>query len=271
MMTRKSWLQMTTAAAICALPVLAFGQANTGGSSQQPMTTQSTPQQGSGAGYPAARDAATVGREMGPGEANSPAPGSGQGQGMQGQGRSVTNNPSGGGTGTGLMTSGGTAAAPGAPPSATGQSGGPNAGQAAQGNATQNNAGQRSDTGQRQGTQANAPGTAAGSPATGATAGSMAVDSNAVRNARRASRVIGSAVYNESNESIGEVEDILIPQAGSQPVAVLSVGGFLGIGSRLIAVPYDRLQRSSDRDRWTLQGATRDSVRSMPEFRYEGG
>jgi len=105
---------------------------------------------------------------------------------------------------------------------------------------------------------------------TGATGSIVGVDNALVAGGRRASRVIGSNVYNEQNESIGEVDDIIIPQGATQPVAILSVGGFLGIGARLVAVPYDRLQHATDRDRWMLQGATKDSLRALPEFTYEG-
>ena len=52
-----------------------------------------------------------------------------------------------------------------------------------------------------------------GAPA-GATTAALAVDSAAIRSGRRASKLIGSSVYNESNESIGEVDDILIPPGG---------------------------------------------------------
>jgi len=283
MPTRKTLLMMTTAAAICTAPMLAFGQANTGGSSMQNSTTQTTPNQG-GLTAPAARDSATTGREMGPSTGTGPVaprPPQGQAQGQQNQGQNQGQaqqgsttpggdanlqstgrnaNPSGAATGTNLGTAGGTAAAPGAPADAAGRSGGPGPGQ------------QSSPLG---GTTS-APGTAAApaqtgaaaGAATGATAASRPAESGAMTGGRRASRVIGASVYNEHNESIGEVEDIVLPQGGGQPMAVLSVGGFLGIGGRLIAVPYDRLQRSNDRDRWTIQGATRDSVRSMPEFTY---
>jgi hypothetical protein len=106
---------------------------------------------------------------------------------------------------------------------------------------------------------------------TGATSGALAVDSSALRNGRRASKVIGSAVYNENNESIGEIDDILIPPGGSAPVAVISVGGFLGIGAKLVAVPYDRLNMAANSNgRWTLAGATKESLGSLPTFTYEG-
>jgi sporulation protein YlmC with PRC-barrel domain len=111
---------------------------------------------------------------------------------------------------------------------------------------------------------------------TGAGTGAMAVDSTVMRSGRRASRIIGSNIYNENNESIGEVEDILIPQlagAGStpmgSPVAIISVGGFLGIGAKLVAVPYERLQLNTERNRWMLTGATKDSLNALPTFSYD--
>src|SRR4051812_14927756 len=106
------------------------------------------------------------------------------------------------------------------------------------------------------------------STSTGASTGPMAVDSAAARNARRASKVIGANVYNENNESIGEVDDILIPAGGGAPMAVISVGGFLGIGAKLVAVPYDRLHNANN-NRWTLAGATKDSLNSLPTFTYD--
>jgi sporulation protein YlmC with PRC-barrel domain len=106
--------------------------------------------------------------------------------------------------------------------------------------------------------------------AAGATTGPLAVDSTAIRSGRRASKLIGSSVYNENNESIGEVDDILIPSAGGGPVAVISVGGFLGIGAKLVAVPFDRLQAAGgSNNRWTLAGATKDSLGSLPTFNYD--
>jgi sporulation protein YlmC with PRC-barrel domain len=111
--------------------------------------------------------------------------------------------------------------------------------------------------------------------ATGATGAPMAVDSARLNNGRRASKMIGANVYNENNDSIGEVDDLIVPQAGAQsggqPVAILSVGGFLGIGARLVAVPYERLQWNAERERWTLPGATKDSLKSLPPYEYDNG
>ncbi len=214
MLTSKTILTMTTAAALCAAPMLAFGQANTGGTSQQPQTTQTRPADGTPGNPPStatqrAVDAVTGNRTDADGTGNNP-PGTAAGRAID---RATGNAPS-------------TATAPGTAP-------------------------------------------AAGTAATGATTPGMAVDSMRLREGRRASQVIGSTVYNENNESIGEVDDLIVPAAGGQPVAVISVGGFLGIGARLVAVPYERLSHNGERNRWMLQGASKESLQSLPAFTYD--
>ena len=58
----------------------------------------------------------------------------------------------------------------------------------------------------------------------------------------RSSRVVGATVYNDSDQSIGTVDDLIVGQDGKISTAVISVGGFLGIGSKLVRVPYDQLR-----------------------------
>jgi hypothetical protein len=50
--------------------------------------------------------------------------------------------------------------------------------------------------------------------------------------------------------------------------AIIQVGGFLGIGSYLIAVPYSSLQISDGGRRIVLPGATKEHVKDLPEFKY---
>jgi hypothetical protein len=57
----------------------------------------------------------------------------------------------------------------------------------------------------------------------------------------RSSKVVGSSVVNDANETIGKIDDLLVSRDGKQPYAVLSIGGFLGMGTRLVVVPYDTL------------------------------
>ncbi|WP_439576932.1 PRC-barrel domain-containing protein [Elioraea sp.] len=83
----------------------------------------------------------------------------------------------------------------------------------------------------------------------------------------RASKVVGATVRNSERESIGSIDDLIISRDERVPVAVLSVGGFLGIGARLVAVPFERLTIDSEGN-ITLPNATRDSLRALPEFKY---
>ena len=58
----------------------------------------------------------------------------------------------------------------------------------------------------------------------------------------RASKLVGLSVYNEKNENVGSINDLLMDKQGSVKAAVISVGGFLGMGSRLIALPLDKVK-----------------------------
>jgi hypothetical protein len=83
----------------------------------------------------------------------------------------------------------------------------------------------------------------------------------------RASKLVGATVRNSERESIGSIDDLIITRDERVPVAVISVGGFLGIGARLVAVPFERLEIDREGN-VTLPNATRDSLRALPEFKY---
>ena len=57
------------------------------------------------------------------------------------------------------------------------------------------------------------------------------VDVQKVAAGYRASQVLGSTVVNDANETIGKIDDLLVTRDGKEPYAVLSVGGFLGMGT----------------------------------------
>jgi PRC-barrel domain len=82
----------------------------------------------------------------------------------------------------------------------------------------------------------------------------------------RASKVIGSTVYNDGRDTIGTIDDLIVNPRDSVTYAILSVGGFLGLGTHLVAVPFGSL-RVVDKQ-MHLPGATRDSLKALPEFRY---
>src|SRR4051794_9817269 len=58
----------------------------------------------------------------------------------------------------------------------------------------------------------------------------------------RASKVVGLSVYNNNNESIGTINDLLTDKSGSIKAVVIGVGGFLGVGEHLVAVPFDQVK-----------------------------
>jgi sporulation protein YlmC with PRC-barrel domain len=83
----------------------------------------------------------------------------------------------------------------------------------------------------------------------------------------RAGKVVGAGVYNDQNQSIGSIDDVLMSDSDHKAAtAVISVGGFLGMGSKLVSVPFDQLK--IENDRIVMPGATKASLEGMPEYRY---
>jgi hypothetical protein len=82
----------------------------------------------------------------------------------------------------------------------------------------------------------------------------------------RSSKVVGSSVVNDANETIGKIDDLLVSSDGKQPYAVLSIGGFLGVGTHLVVVPYETLKFADKR--MILPGGTKEGLRMLPEFKY---
>jgi hypothetical protein len=92
------------------------------------------------------------------------------------------------------------------------------------------------------------------------------VDVQKVAAGFRASKVIGSKVFNEANETIGKIDDLLVTRDGREPFAVLSIGGFLGMGTHLVVVRYDSLKFAANKI--VLPGGTKDGLKMLPAFKY---
>src|SRR5215212_10900962 len=122
----------------------------------------------------------------------------------------------------------------------------------------------------------------------------------------RASKVVGLSVYNDKNESVGSINDLLMDKSGNIKAVVLGVGGFLGVGEHLVAVPFDKVKfvnepvaytgtaggstatgsrpstttgasntapaTTSKPNPWypdhAVFNATKDELKAMPEFKY---
>ncbi len=58
----------------------------------------------------------------------------------------------------------------------------------------------------------------------------------------RGSKLVGLSVYNDSNESLGSINDLLMDKSGNIKGVVIGVGGFLGVGEHLVAMPFDKVK-----------------------------
>jgi hypothetical protein len=94
----------------------------------------------------------------------------------------------------------------------------------------------------------------------------MKVDPQTVATGYRTSKVVGSTVVNEANETVGSIDDLIVTPGGKAPYAVLSVGGFLGMGTKYVVVPFPALQM--DGKKIVLPGATKDALKALPDFKY---
>jgi sporulation protein YlmC with PRC-barrel domain len=124
----------------------------------------------------------------------------------------------------------------------------------------------------------------------------------------RSSKLIGLSIYNDQNEKLGDISEILLDKSGKADFVVIGVGGFLGIGQHDIMVEMSKLKfvdepvrtssttttttgsaatgtanrpttattttTSTTKSRWypdhaVLSGATKDSLKNMAEFKYD--
>jgi hypothetical protein len=94
----------------------------------------------------------------------------------------------------------------------------------------------------------------------------MKVDPATLATGYRTSKVVGSTVYNEANEAVGTIDDLIVTPSETVPFAVLSVGGFLGMDMKYVVVPFSSLVVKDKK--MVLPGATKDSLKGLPEFKY---
>jgi len=69
-----------------------------------------------------------------------------------------------------------------------------------------------------------------------------ATDTSSFHGNWRASKVVGLSVFNDSNESIGSINELLMDKSGDIKAVVIGVGGFLGVGEHLVAMPLDKVK-----------------------------
>jgi sporulation protein YlmC with PRC-barrel domain len=99
-----------------------------------------------------------------------------------------------------------------------------------------------------------------------ATMATMGLESAALAGSARASKLIGSKVY-KGDTSIGQIEDVLVDlDHASVTAVILSVGGFLGMGDKLVAVPVNQIKVGSEAKFTT--DLTKEQLTGAPAFDF---
>lgn len=79
-------------------------------------------------------------------------------------------------------------------------------------------------------------------------------------------KVLGQLVYNDKDEKIGAIDDLIVAADRTVGYAIVGAGGFLGIDRHDIAVPVKQFQIKDGK--FILPGAEKDTVKKMPPFKY---
>lgn len=78
--------------------------------------------------------------------------------------------------------------------------------------------------------------------------------------------LLGKTVYNDQNQKIGKVADLIISPDKKLSYVIVGAGGFVGIGRHDVAVPVMQIQDQAGK--LVMAGATRDAIKSLPRFDY---
>jgi sporulation protein YlmC with PRC-barrel domain len=76
-------------------------------------------------------------------------------------------------------------------------------------------------------------------------------------------------VYDQSQNSIGKIDDVLIDKSGKITALMVGVGGFLGMGEKDVALPFSAVKGEKKNDKWYLTvNETKDSLKSAAGYKY---
>jgi sporulation protein YlmC with PRC-barrel domain len=96
--------------------------------------------------------------------------------------------------------------------------------------------------------------------------GVAVVETEAVATGWRASKLMHADVYNDSNQKIGKIDDFIVSPDGKLTIAVVDVGGFLGLAAHRVAIPVQQFGNVAPKV--VLKGATKEALKELPEFKY---
>jgi sporulation protein YlmC with PRC-barrel domain len=97
----------------------------------------------------------------------------------------------------------------------------------------------------------------------------LQVDSLSLAAGCRVSKVVGRSIVNGANETVGKLEDLIVTSGEELTYAVLSVGGFLGMGATHVVAPYSFLEASGEQ--LLFRSATKESLKTFPDLSLAPG
>ncbi|MDM0117559.1 PRC-barrel domain-containing protein [Variovorax sp. J22R133] len=99
-----------------------------------------------------------------------------------------------------------------------------------------------------------------------ATIGVTIAETQLVATGYRASKLLHQDVYNDKGEKIGKVDDLVLSTDGNLSTAIVNVGGFLGMGKHLVAIPVRQFEHIAPKA--VLPKASKDELKALPKFEY---
>jgi sporulation protein YlmC with PRC-barrel domain len=79
-------------------------------------------------------------------------------------------------------------------------------------------------------------------------------------------QILRQSVYNEQNQKVGTIDDLIIAPDTSVSFVIVGAGGFVGLGKHDVAIPVNQLKQQDNK--FVLPGATKDAIKALPKFEY---
>jgi sporulation protein YlmC with PRC-barrel domain len=100
---------------------------------------------------------------------------------------------------------------------------------------------------------------------------SVSFKSSMAQNEMLASQLTGMSVRNAAGEDLGDINDLVMDSTGKPSVAIVGVGGFLGLGEKDVGVPFDKLTFADAQDGTKVArlDVTKDALKNAPNFVYK--
>jgi sporulation protein YlmC with PRC-barrel domain len=79
-------------------------------------------------------------------------------------------------------------------------------------------------------------------------------------------QILGQYVYNEQNQRVGKIDDLIIAPDTAVSFVIVGAGGFVGLGRHDVAIPVAQLKQQDGK--FVLPGASKEAIKALPKFEY---